>query len=70
MAQEAKASAKWWQTKNTCKKHTTTTKHFEEGQVNQITTRNKREENIMRVRECEHKKKFAAQANIISWAKS
>ena len=52
--------------KSTCKKHTTTTKHFEEGQVNQTTTRNKREENIMRVRECEHKKKFAAQANIIS----
>ena len=31
--------------KSTCKKHTTTTKHFEEGQVNQTTTRNKRENN-------------------------
>jgi len=30
--------------KSTCKKHTTT-KHFEEGQVNQTTTRNKRENN-------------------------
>ena len=29
--------------KSTCKKHTT--KHFEEGQVNQTTTRNKRENN-------------------------
>ena len=31
--------------KSTCKKHTTTTKHFGEGQVNQTTTRNKRENN-------------------------
>ena len=42
----AKASAKMMANKkaHASKKHTTT-KHFEEGQVNQTTTRNKRENN-------------------------